>query len=131
MHTGFFLALASRISFRRRYNRSNDISHAASAITNFSKKLREAAWASFTRRGRALITGDPNEAFNFKIPTLWGIKDTAPYFHDNSARTLEDVMDHYTRLFRFIDDQLPRDQQFFRVLSDQDKADIVAFLKLL
>ncbi len=81
--------------------------------------------------GRALITGDPNDAFNFKIPTLWGVKDTAPYFHDNSARTLEDVVDHYTRLFRFIDDQLPPDQQFFRTLSDQDKADIVAFLKLL
>jgi cytochrome c peroxidase len=40
--------------------------------------------------GRALITGDPNDLLNFKIATLWGIKDTAPYFHDNSARTLED-----------------------------------------
>src|SRR5262249_30610592 len=35
--------------------------------------------------GRGLITGDPNDAFNFKISTLWGVKDTAPYFHDNSA----------------------------------------------
>jgi cytochrome c peroxidase len=78
--------------------------------------------------GRALITGDPNDAINFKIPTLWGIKDTAPYFHDNSARTLEEVMDHYNRLFEFIDDQVPG---LFPLLSDQDKADIVAFLKLL
>jgi cytochrome c peroxidase len=61
--------------------------------------------------GRALITGvidgDPNAdgapfftSLNaFKIPTLWGIKNTAPYFHDNSAKTLEEVVDHYERLF--------------------------------
>jgi cytochrome c peroxidase len=78
--------------------------------------------------GQALITGDPNHAFNFKIPTLWGIKDTAPYFHDNSARTLEEVMDHYNRLFQFINDQVP---DLFPLMSDQDQADIVAFLKLL
>lgn len=78
--------------------------------------------------GRALITGDPADAFNFKIPTLWGIKDTAPYFHDNSARTLEDVVDHYNRLFQFIDDQVP---DLLPLLNDQDKTDIVAFLKLL
>jgi len=78
--------------------------------------------------GRALITGDPNEAFNFKISTLWGVKDTAPYFHDNSARTLEEVVDHYQRLFQFINDQVPN---LFPLMSEQDKADIVAYLKLL
>jgi cytochrome c peroxidase len=84
--------------------------------------------------GRALITGDPNDLDLFKIPTLWGIKDTVPYFHDNSARTLEDVVNHYNRLFQFIDDQLPGGVPvgfLFELLSDQDKADIVAFLKLL
>lgn len=25
-------------------------------------------------------------AENFKIPTLWGVKDTAPYFQDNGAK---------------------------------------------
>jgi cytochrome c peroxidase len=79
--------------------------------------------------GRALITGDLNDTFNVRIPTLWGVKDTAPYFHDNSARTLEDVMDHYNRLFLFLNDLIPND--VFQPLTDQDKADIVAFLKLL
>jgi cytochrome c peroxidase len=78
--------------------------------------------------GRALITGDPNDVLNFKIATLWGIKDTAPYFHDNSARTLEDVVNHYQRLFQFINDQVP---DLLPLMSDQDKADVVAFLKLL
>ena len=27
----------------------------------------------------------------FKIPSLWGVKETGPYFHDNHAKTLEEV----------------------------------------
>jgi len=36
----------------------------------------------------------------FKIPTLWGVKHTAPYFHDNSMKTLEEVAEHYAFYFR-------------------------------
>jgi len=80
--------------------------------------------------GRALITGDPIfDLDNVKIPTLWGIKNTAPYFHNNTARTLEEVVDHYNRLFQFINDLIPND--IFHLLTDQDKTDIVAFLNLL
>jgi cytochrome c peroxidase len=80
--------------------------------------------------GRALITGDPIfDLDNVKIPTLWGIKNTAPYFHNNTARTLEEVVDHYNRLFQFLNDLIPND--ILHLLTDQDKADIVAFLKLL
>ena len=49
--------------------------------------------------GRALITGNPDDFNAFKIPTLWGVARTAPYFHDNSAKTLEDVMRHYQAFF--------------------------------
>ncbi len=57
--------------------------------------------------GRALITGvtpfnDPTiEHVNaFKISALRGIRRTAPYFHDNSAKTLEDVAGHYAAVLR-------------------------------
>jgi cytochrome c peroxidase len=88
--------------------------------------------------GRALITGvidgDPNTngapfftSLNaFKIPTLWGVKNTAPYFHDNSAMTLQDVVDHYGD---FVFNKLP--PPFTFTLSRQDRADIVAYMKLL
>jgi cytochrome c peroxidase len=88
--------------------------------------------------GRALITGsidgDPTQngapfftSLNaFKIPTLWGVKDTAPYFHDNSARTLPEVVDHYGD---FVFNKLP--PEFAFELTEQDRADIVAYLKLL
>ena len=79
--------------------------------------------------GRALITGvvdDPRlEHVNaFKISPLRGIRRTAPYFHDNSAKTLEDVAAHYAKFFNVASGGLI-------VLTPQDERDIVAFMKLL
>ena len=34
------------------------------------------------------------------IPALRGISQTAPYFHNNSAATLEEVVDHYIEFFK-------------------------------
>ena len=70
----------------------------------------------------------------FKIPTLWGVKHTAPYFHDNGAKTLRDAVAHYQRFFNFTEAQDPvgsRSLGGFIVLTDQDVDDIVAYLKLL
>lgn len=77
--------------------------------------------------GRALITGDARDAESanaFKIPSLWGVRRTAPYFHDNSAKTLEDVMQHYTDFFQLVTNGA-------LILTDQDRADAVAYLQLL
>jgi cytochrome c peroxidase len=79
--------------------------------------------------GRALITGNAESPFfdnvnAFKIPPLWGASRTAPYFHDNSAKTLEDVVAHYARFFEVVSNGELK-------LSEQDQADIVAYLKLL
>jgi len=52
--------------------------------------------------GRGLITGDVREFGRFDVPTLFGVGRTAPYFHDNSARTLEDVVKHYQTLFELL-----------------------------
>jgi hypothetical protein len=59
----------------------------------------------------------------FKIPTLWGVKKTAPYFHDNSAKTLEEVAAFYTNMFANTDPAVQ--------LTPQDEADMVAYMKLL
>ena len=70
----------------------------------------------------------------FKIPTLWGVKDTAPYFHDNGAKSLRDAVAHYQRFFNFTEAQDPvgsRSLGGFIVLTDDDVDDIVAYLKLL
>ena len=75
--------------------------------------------------GRALITGDANDFQSknaFKIPSLWSVARTAPYFHDNSAKTLEDLMRHYARFFAVVSPI---------VLTEQDQSDAIAYLKLL
>lgn len=85
--------------------------------------------------GRALITGDAQSPLGdsvnaFKIPSLWGVRRTAPYFHDNSARTLEDVMAHYAKFFEIVTRPSGGGPPQI-VLTPQDQADIVAYLKLL
>jgi cytochrome c peroxidase len=77
--------------------------------------------------GRALITGNLADANVFKIPTLWGVKDTAPYFHNSAAKDLEELMEFYDEAFRTFFG-MPDGTQFF---TDLDKAAIIAYLKLL
>jgi cytochrome c peroxidase len=64
--------------------------------------------------------------FNFfKIGTLWSVSHTAPYFHDGSAKTLDDVVEQYEFFFK--------DNPFglITTLTEEDKRDIVEYLKLL
>ena len=68
----------------------------------------------------------------FKIPTLWGIADTAPYFHNNGAKTLRDAVAHYQRSFNFTESQDPVSSRSLGGLidaTDDDVDDIVAYLK--
>ena len=53
-----------------------------------------------------------------KGPILRGLAGRAPYFHNGSAATLLDVVDFY-------------DQRFSIGFSEQEKRDLVAFLKSL
>jgi cytochrome c peroxidase len=50
--------------------------------------------------GRLLLTGQPADLGVMDVTQLRGISRTAPYFHNNSAATLEDVLDHYNAFFR-------------------------------
>jgi len=49
--------------------------------------------------GRLLLTGQPADVERMDITQLRGISKTAPYFHNNSAATLEKVLDHYNAFF--------------------------------
>ncbi len=46
--------------------------------------------------GRMAVTGNPNDAGKFKVPTLRNIELTAPYMHDGRFQTLDDVINHYS-----------------------------------
>ena len=65
----------------------------------------------------------------FKTPTLRDVELTGPYFHNGAAATLSDVVEHYARGG---DDRSNLSKDVRKLdLSEQDKADLVAFMKTL
>ena len=50
--------------------------------------------------GRLLLTGQIADLGVMDNTNLRGISKTAPYFHNNSAATLEEVLNHYDSLFK-------------------------------
>jgi cytochrome c peroxidase len=71
-----------------------------------------------TDLGRAMISGKCADIAKVKGPILRGLAARAPYFHNGSAATLDDVVTFY-------------DQRFGINFTDQEKSDLVAFLKTL
>ena len=71
-----------------------------------------------TDPGRALITGKWKDIGRFKGPILRGLAARAPYFHNGSAKDFQAVIDFY-------------DQRFGIGFTDQEKADLIAFLRTL
>ncbi|HEY0324299.1 MAG TPA: hypothetical protein VGC66_25355 [Pyrinomonadaceae bacterium] len=71
-----------------------------------------------TDAGLGNITGLWEDLGRFKTPTLRGLAARAPYFHNGIAATLEDVVRHYETRFGFI-------------FTDEERADLVAFLNAL
>lgn len=79
--------------------------------------------------GRFNATNIITDIGKFKTPTLRNIALTAPYMHDGSVQTLEEVVDYYDKggvKNRFIDAAI-----FPLHLTVQEKLDLVAFMKSL
>jgi cytochrome c peroxidase len=70
-------------------------------------------------QGMAGVTGKDEDRFKFKVPTLRNVELTYPYFHDGAAQTLTEAVDIMGRL------------QLGKKFSDEEKAQVVAFLKTL
>jgi len=91
--------------------------------------------------GRAFFTGRFSDANAFDVSSLHGISQTAPYFHNNSAATLEDVVEFYRVLFPavardFRVGALPAivstdGKQFDRFFTSAQAPGLVAYLKRL
>ncbi|PHV11054.1 methanobactin export MATE transporter MbnM [Chitinimonas sp. BJB300] len=95
----------------------------------------------FPNRGIFEFTGLASDMGKFRAPTLRNVAVTGPYMHDGTMKTLEEVLDFYAAGGRVItsgpntgdgrynpnkSDLIVRIQ-----LSDQDKQDLIAFLKIL
>lgn len=83
--------------------------------------------------GRAKVSSDEKDTGAFKTPTLLDISKSAPYMHDGSVATLEEAVDIMTsggKANKWLDEKNLADAKNAE-LTDEDKADLVAFLKAL
>jgi cytochrome c peroxidase len=71
-----------------------------------------------TDPGRAMITGKFADVGKFKGPVLRGLAGRAPYFHNGSAQTLQDIVNFY-------------DARFHIGFTAREKSDLAAFLNTL
>ena len=71
-----------------------------------------------TDPGRALITGLWRDVGRLKGPILRGLPSRAPYFHNGSAESLNDVIEFYEKRFNI-------------GFTLQEKRDLIAFLNSL
>ena len=71
-----------------------------------------------TDTGQGNVTGLWSDLGKFKTPTLRALAARAPYFHNGTAMTLEDVVRHYEQHLNF-------------VFTDQQRQDLLAFLRAL
>jgi cytochrome c peroxidase len=71
-----------------------------------------------TDPGRAMISGKWADIGKFKGPILRALAARAPYFHNGSAATLDDVIDFY-------------ESRFHLALTPQERSDLLAFLRAL
>lgn len=83
--------------------------------------------------GRYEITKNETDKGKFKTPGLRNIAVTGPYMHDGRFKTLEQVVSYYNTPFMFVDDPVNIDSALQKplMLTQQEKKDLVAFLKTL
>ncbi|MDQ3142864.1 MAG: c-type cytochrome [Bacteroidota bacterium] len=88
---------------------------------------------NFRDFGRFNVSKKESDRATFKVPSLRNISMTAPYMHDSRFNTLEEVINHYNSEVKKSSTTSEILQHNFSGLhlTDQDKIDLIAFLKTL
>ena len=86
------------------------------------------AFSDASSHNTALHPSDPRK---FKTPTLRNIAITAPYMHDGSIATFEEVLDHYATGGRAHGNPNRDPRMKPLALTSQNRADLLAFLHTL
>lgn len=85
----------------------------------FYKKLGQENAYETNDLGRYLVTGEEEDRYVFKVPSLRNVAHTAPYLHDGSIQTLEEMV------------LLMAHHQLDKPITPQQVSQIVAFLQSL
>jgi len=95
----------------------------------FVKPRVDVETETFTDSGRQEVTGRPEDRWRYRTPTLRNVALTAPYMHDGSLQTLQDVVTFYAQG----GGQDPNQDQRIRPLeiTPTEQQDLIAFLRAL
>ena len=102
--------------------------HSGFNFTNYQFN-NNGLYTSYVHEGRFRITSDTLDIAKFKTPTLRNIELTAPYMHNGSIQTLEEVLQHYASGGKNHPNKSTLITGFD--LNDQEQEDVVNFLKSL
>lgn len=118
-------------------NRTGEVAYHNTGLYNIDGKGAYPA----NNSGIAEITGRPDDMGRFRAPSLRNVALTAPYMHDGSIATLDDVIDHYAAGGRTIksgpnagigkDNPLKSSFVPGFTLTREERADLIAFLNAL
>jgi cytochrome c peroxidase len=85
----------------------------------FDGKEKIAQYGLLEDEGRSVATGNAADKYFWRVPTLRNLVYTAPYFHNGAVKSLDESV------------RIMAEAQLNKDLSDEQVADIVAFLESL
>lgn len=97
-------------------------------FTDFSVQ-NNGLYETYADSGRMRVTKLESDRDLFKVPTLRNIALTAPYMHDGSIGSLEEVIRHYEMGGKSNKNKSPHLKPF--TLSDEDRLNLIEFLHAL
>ncbi len=102
--------------------------HGGFNFTNYNFE-NNGLYETYPDIGRMRLTGNPEDEALFKIPSLRNIALTAPYMHDGSMTTLEEVIEHYNNGG---ENHIHKNEIIHPLnLTEREKEDLRAFLNAL
>ena len=78
--------------------------HNGPHLSNFTYRtvgvpqIAERGSQNLADKGRFEVTGNKSDQFKFKTPSLRNVAVTAPYMHNGTFSTLEEVVEHYDQI---------------------------------
>ena len=102
--------------------------HGGFNFTNYTFE-NNGLYSEYDDVGRFRFTGVEEDLAKFKIPSLRNIELSAPYMHDGSIETLEEVIEHYNSG----GENHPNKNSFIQPLNlnEKEKDDLLVFLQSL
>jgi cytochrome c peroxidase len=102
--------------------------HSGFNFTNYTFE-NNGLYTNYADSGRMRLTQIESDRARFKVPTLRNAQLTAPYMHDGSIKTLEEVVAHYNTGGKIHANKSTLIKPLG--LTQQEQNDIVAFLNTL